>query len=356
MEFEQGVNYMALGVMSGSSLDGLDVIAVNFRQDAAWSFEILKEKTYKFPKTLVPKLKQGSRLPIEQYLILEQEFSDWVAKKINDFKSDINETPLCVGIHGQTLLHSPRKGYSLQMLSGHRVSVATGLAVVSDFRNKNIALGGQGAPLVPFGDIHLFSDYDAFLNLGGICNASVIQDQKVLAWDISACNQVFNHVAQQLGKEFDKDGVIAISGKLQPELSEDLNGLHYYQELAPKSLSNQWVQKDFIGILDRSIFSLQDRMHTAMHHIAHRIIHDLENVEAKRVLVSGGGVYNNALWQYLERSEKVEFIKAPDQIIQYKEALIFAFLGLLRMFNQINILGSYSGAKQDCSGGVVYFP
>lgn len=355
MEFKEGEKYCGLGLMSGSSLDGLDVVEVCFELvESKWNFEILQSQTIPLPDLLKSRLRKSPDLSSEELILLDVDYGKWIAKQLNKMTFNAQHPPQFIALHGHTVFHEPKKGYSTQIGSGHHLAALTGITAITDFRQKNIALGGQGAPLVPFGDKYLFSGYDAYLNLGGICNASVIKEDKILAWDISACNQVFNHIAMQLGKAFDKDGVIAISGELKEDLLLDLEDLLYYKEKAPKSLSNQWVKRYFLPIVDRSKHSLADKMHTAMEHIAMRICADLEEQKVEKVLVSGGGVYNNALWQYLNANKKIKFFKPSDQIIKYKEALIFAFLGLYKLYNKDNILSSYSGAKQNCSGGVIF--
>ncbi|MGB0167057.1 MAG: anhydro-N-acetylmuramic acid kinase [Luteibaculum sp.] len=345
--------WKALGIMSGSSLDGLDLALSEYTlNQEKWSFKILHRDSIELPDNLKELLKTSTSLSGEDLVLLDITYGKWIASQLGDFLADYPK-PDVVGLHGHTVFHKPDLGYSLQIGSADHVAASVSCPVVSNFRQKNIALGGQGAPLVPIGDFHLFNDFDACVNLGGICNTTLLNRQDLLAWDISACNQVFNFLAHEMGQAFDKDGVIALSGSLDEDLLQALNRLSYYDLKAPKSIGNHWVKENFIPLVQRAKSSVPDKMHTVQRHLVDRICTELKSYGVKKALLTGGGAHNANFVQRLRDQGDIEFIVPEKQIVDFKEAIIFGFLALLRILCKENILSSYTNSKFNLSGGSI---
>ncbi|WP_027002871.1 anhydro-N-acetylmuramic acid kinase [Hugenholtzia roseola] len=369
--------YLVIGLMSGTSLDGLDVAAVRFEEvkgtknSLAWRYELVKTQT--FPYSEVQKghlaaLKAASALDFFMY---ENEWTQWVAEKVNHFLAEISsEIPLLVAFHGHTVFHQPAKGLTLQMGNGSLLAAQTGLSVVYDFRRQDVALGGQGAPLVPMGDKLLFSDIDFCLNLGGIANISFEIAGKRLAFDVCPANMVLNFLAQKLDKPYDAEGKMAASGNFLPALFEELSKLPFYAAPYPKSLGAEWVESQIFPILENYLAQnetfkskenlISDLLHTFCEHIAYQISEIIEKIDKNHkttLLITGGGAWNRFLIQRLAlRLPEVQIEIATQELTDFKEALIFAFLGLLRYLERPNALASVTGAKTDHSCGVIAKP
>ncbi len=341
-----------LGVMSGSSLDGVDLALCSFtRSNTGWNFTLLATASIPYSAAWTDRLRNSTQLSGQELTTLDADLGQFLGTSIRDFLSKQSTQPTAIAVHGHTVFHEPAKGYSTQIGCASHIAAKCGIPVIDNFRQQNIALGGQGAPLVPIGDRDLFPGYDAYLNLGGICNASVQTNQGMLAWDISACNQPLNYLAQQLGFAFDQGGSIAKTGTINQGLLANLNALPYYQKIAPKSLSNQWVQNDFLDIVKSSKTSIADTMRTVVHHIATCIASDLAPYNPKKVLVSGGGAYNTVLVEAIQDATDANLVIPKPDIIEFKEAIVFAYLGALRWLGIPNVLQSYTQASQDVVAG-----
>jgi anhydro-N-acetylmuramic acid kinase len=339
-----------LGLMSGSSLDGLDACLSNFTiVDGIWSFDILKTATFELSSELKSALRNSSQLSSDQLLVLDVKYGRWIADQIVPLASDAD----LVSIHGHTVFHDPKEGYSLQVGSGETISLFTKKPVVSNFRNTDILLGGQGAPLVPMGEKLLFPEYDGFLNLGGICNATFKKAKGVLAGDVGPFNQVFNHYARILGCEIDESGKLSASGTKIPSLIEQWESNDFFKRPFPKSLANQWVTKYFLQISDHKP---EDVMHSFAHFISDQLSQIINEQSADRVMVTGGGVHHTFTTNLLAEKCNAQIIKPSPELINFKEALIFGLLGLLRYRGETNVLASSTGASRDSSSGVVYEP
>lgn len=358
MKLESNKWYHAIGVMSGSSMDGLDIALCKFLlKNDKWHYEIDSTYPCDFPDHLSTALKNAANLGGRDLLQLDVTFGDWIGNQILKFIQEIDEKPLFSAVHGHTVFHYPHLGFSTQIGDGAHIAAKSSVPAITNFRQLNVAYRGQGAPLVPFGDMHLFSQYDACLNLGGIANISINTDGKASAWDISPCNQVFNHLAQKMGQAFDRDGVIAISGKLEPKLLKKLNSLDFYKQPLPKSMGNHFIKQEVIPLLEAFDCPVPNKMKTFQKQVEDKIFEALAIHNVKEVLVTGGGAFNTALIRDLQANELgVEFTIPSKEVVENKEALIFAFLGLHRWFGLPNILASYSGAVKDCSGGAIYLP
>jgi len=287
---------------------------------------------------------------------LHNELGQFIGQSITNFikKNNIEKTDIdCISSHGHTIYHQPELNLTTQIGNGANISAITKLPVICDFRTTDVALGGQGAPLVPIGDQLLFSEYDICINLGGIANISFSTDSKRIAYDICPVNIVLNKLVQELDVEYDKGGKIAESGKIDTILLKKLNSLTYYQEASPKSLGIEWIKNKIYPILSSSTSTIEDKLCTFIEHIAIQLANNIKG-EGKTVLLSGGGTFNTFLVQRIKTNSTQKIIIPSTQIIDYKEALIFALLGVLRIRNEINCLKSVTGASQDNIGGCIY--
>jgi anhydro-N-acetylmuramic acid kinase len=348
--------YKVIGVMSGTSLDGLDLAYCHItRNPDQWKYEILKAATIEYEesrKNQLNKIMLGSAMEITS---ANAELGSFIGKEIKKFvRANALEVDF-VSSHGHTIFHQPSKGFTLQIGSGAHICAETKLPVVCDFRSLDVALGGQGAPLVPIGDKLLFSAYDYCLNLGGIANISFDQAGNRIAFDICPVNIILNDLAGKLDKPYDENGNFAAQGKVNPELLQKLNGMEYYRTKFPKSIGREWVDKEVFPVMHSTAVSIVDKLATFCQHIAEQISHVLLR-SGGEMLITGGGAFNNFLIGKIREtcSGKVKVVLPDKDTIMFKEALIFAFLGVLRMRNEVNCLSSVTGANRDNVGGAVY--
>lgn len=380
---ENHILYHAIGLMSGTSLDGLDIAFCKFRlQNGTWSYKLLKAKTYPYNPEWRHILSSAEQKPAEELARLHAAYGHFLGKKVNrflnEFKIKKNGKGIFVGSHGHTIFHQPEKKFTFQLGSGAAIAAECGLPVTCDFRTLDVALGGQGAPLVPIGDKLLFPGFDYCLNIGGIVNISLLNPgaetqkdtvgkaektgpakRRFLAFDICPANIIFNNLANKLGKDFDRDGRIARSGKVSDPLLNELNSLDFYTLPPPKSLGKEWILKNFFPVLDRHTISIEDKMRTVAEHTGLQIaaqINRQAKTEKRKLLVTGGGAQNKFLISRIKSLCKAEVIIPDKQTINFKEALVFAFLGVLRNRKETNCLSSVTGARKDNCGGAVYLP
>ncbi len=347
-----------IGLMSGTSLDGIDLVCCDFTvNDNKYSYEVRYSKCIKYNAEWKEKLNQAIELTALDLQLLDIELAEKFSKEINLFIRENNiENVDLISSHGHTIFHQPNKKLSLQIGAGHVIANDCKIDTVCDFRKEDVAKGGQGAPLVPIGDQFLFSIYDYCLNIGGIANVSFDLNNKRIAYDICAANMVFNHYANQKGLEFDEDGLLAASGEINTELLEQLNSLEYYQLPFPKSLGKEWVFENVITTIDQFEISIENKLRTFTEHIALQIAANCSTWGDSRInmLVTGGGAYNKFLMERIQSQTSTEII-LPDKItVDFKEAIIFAFLGYLKYNNINNCLASVTGANHDHSSGVIY--
>ncbi|HET6990922.1 MAG TPA: anhydro-N-acetylmuramic acid kinase [Bacteroidia bacterium] len=349
----------AIGLMSGTSLDGLDICLVRFADGADhWKYEIEFAETVPYPGEWIEKLIHAEKTSPKgqagtELMKLHSEYGKYLGECVASFlKKNKTEKPLFVASHGHTIFHQPQIGYTFQLGSGVALTSACGIPVVCDFRTLDVALGGQGAPLVPVGDALLFKQYDYCLNLGGFANISFDQGGKRIAYDICAVNYVLNRLAKRLGKNYDENGDLSASGKIIPEILEKLNALPYYKKSAPKSIGREWVEESIFPLLSEN-HKTEDLLATFTGHAAEQIS---KVISANgNLLVTGGGAHNLFFIEQLKKKCTAEIIIPDSKTIDFKEALIFGFLGLLRWNNQINTLASVTGARQDSSGGRIFY-
>ena len=345
----------AIGLMSGTSLDGIDLVYVKFLKNEYSFFEIIHAETVSYTTEWKQVLQQAMHLSSDALLDLDVLYGKHLGSVLVDFISNYKITEIdFIASHGHTVLHQPEEGITLQIGSGVEIAKITQQKVVHDFRTQDVKLGGQGAPLVPIGDELLFSKYDFCLNLGGFSNVSFKKESKRIAFDICPVNIVLNHYANKIGLEYDVDGSIASEGELNRSLLEKLNTLAFYNKEAPKSLGLEWVQQEIFPLIDAIEEDVSSVLRTFVAHIAIQISKIIKDSDS--VLITGGGVFNSFLMQEIENYSNIKIVQASDTLINYKEALIFALLGVLKIDNQINCLKSVTGAHKNHSSGVVCLP
>lgn len=350
--------YNIIGVMSGSSLDGLDICFCSFEHtDKGWNFNMPYVKTYAYSRAWRNQLKSASQSTAKIFVELDKRFGKLIGHKAIDFirEYDIDKVDF-IASHGHTLFHNPDKNYTAQIGSGAHITAVTNIPSITDFRSLDTALGGQGAPLVPIGDELLFGDYDYCLNLGGYSNISYKSSEKRIAYDICPANKVLNYLAEKEGKDFDKDGKIGQKGKVIQNLLGELNALDYYQKNGPKSLGDEWLHNEFFRVLGRYSADLKnaDMMRTVYEHISMQIAKATNQSKEKNILTTGGGALNQFLIDCINEQNTNNIVIPDKQLIDFKESLIFALMGALRFENKINCLSSVTGARQDSSGGIIY--
>ena len=351
------VVWNGIGVMSGTSLDGIDLAWCRFEQSGdKWTYRILDATTFPYSPEFRQRLAEATELSALAYVQLNVDLGKLFARHINQWIGQ-RPRPDFIASHGHTVFHQPQHGLTTQIGSGAVIAAQTGIRTVCDFRTTDVALGGQGAPLVPIGDELLFGQYDACLNLGGFSNISFRKDDCRLAFDISPCNMALNLLANRQGLEYDPDGKIAQSGQLIPHLLEQLNQLDYYKLPAPKSLGKEWFDEMFLPLLQPflSADDLLNCLRTVVEHIAMQVSAAVP-MRAGQMLVTGGGAHNRFLIHRLSEKSPLRVIIPDSLTIDYKEALVFAFLGLLRLQGNNNCLKSVTGSMSDNCGGAVYLP
>lgn len=356
-------NYNVVGVMSGTSLDGVDLAYIAFAKSNTWTYTIHKAVTIPYNETWKQRLQNGVSLCEKDLLRLNKEYTQYLGGVIKRFISNFDgiypQAQLGNGIdvdgvctHGHTILHQPEKGITLQIGNLPELVNHIGKTVVCDFRVQDVALGGQGAPLVPIGDHLLFSEYDYCLNLGGFANVSFEEKNQRIAFDICPVNIVLNGLAEKLGVPFDKGGKMAANGNLISKLLEELNALEFYKLQPPKSLGLEWVQKHIFPLLEKAEATTEDLLHTFTEHVAIQLANLF--VENTSVLVTGGGTYNSYLLKRVKSHKKVNLVLPSKELIEFKEAVVFGLLGVLKLREEINCLASVTGAERDHSSGKIF--
>ena len=345
--------YFAIGLMSGTSLDGLDICYAKFQNITNWEFEILKTETIPYSPEWKNRLQNAILLSAEDLLALDKEYGFYLGEKTQEFISKNNITDLdFIASHGHTVFHQPQRKFTLQIGDGRAIKLTTKKPVIYDFRSQDVLMGGNGAPLVPIGDELLFSQYDACLNLGGFSNISLQKNHQRIAFDISPVNVVLNYFAEKLGKNYDENGDFARNGAINFKILEELNTLTFYQKPAPKSLGVEFVNSVVFPLLKDE--TPENIIASFTEHIAEQIAKVFNDNQLKTVLVTGGGTFNTYLLEKIRGKSQTELIVPDENIINFKEALIFAFMGVLRLRNEINVLCSATGSSENhCSGILV---
>ena len=349
--------YYIIGVMSGTSLDGVDLVYVKFDLSKKWHFTIIEADTISYDENWVAKLENLVNLSIEELKLVDEEYTHLLASVINSFitKHKIkNIDAICS--HGHTALHQPENNLTYQIGNQPIISKLLGQIVVCDFRVQDVQLGGQGAPLVPIGDKLLFSNYDFCLNLGGFANLSFDNRNERIAFDICPVNIVLNYYVKQLGYKYDDKGQLASLGTLNTDLLSHLNDLKFYKLPHPKSLGLEWVRQTIIPLIDEFDLEIRDILNTFCEHIALQISKEINKINDVSVLITGGGAYNDYLIDRIKQHSENKIEIPSKKIIEFKEGLIFALIGVLRLRNEINCLKSVTGASKDHTSGNIFYP
>lgn len=344
---------IVIGLMSGTSLDGLDICLVDFAYDGDWSYEIRRTGSVEFPEELKEQLSRAQEMSALEYAYLHTQYGHFMGRSVARFMMATRSRPDIIASHGQTVFHQPGIHFTSQIGSGAAIAAETGVDCVCDFRTVDVALGGQGAPLVPIGDKILFGKYASCLNLGGFSNISYeAADGSRTAFDICPVNYVLNHYTRKIGLEFDRDGELARSGSVCGELLQRLDSLGFYCAEGPKSLGREWVESEVFPLIDSYGLEIKDILATFCEHVAHQIA---AKAPSGDVLTTGGGALNKYLVERMQAcSTGAKFVVPDRQTVNFKEALVFALLGAMYMWDMPSCLRSVTGAKVDNIGGCLY--
>ena len=345
-----------IGLMSGSSLDGIDLVDVDFWNDGKWHIEIVAKDNYDYDDDWRKKLSDAFYYDKNKLQNIDYQYGKLLGQVTKQFIDKFNLKPEFVASHGHTIFHKPQEHYTLQIGDGQALANECGITVINDFRTEDVLKGGQGAPLVPIGDKLLFSDYPICLNIGGIANVSYDVDSQRIAYDICIANQALNYLANRLSMPYDKDGLKARSGLIDNQLLSTLNSHPFYSQKYPKSLGREFFEENIKPLLENRD-DIANLMATFVEHIAIQIGESVMTFpETSQLLITGGGAKNKFLVERIQAHTKHHVVVPSDDIIDYKEALVFAFLGLLRSRNEINVLKSVTGAESDSSSGKIFHP
>lgn len=356
--------YRAIGVMSGSSLDGLDIAFTELTETGGkWNYEIIATQCLPYTDEWRNKLVTAVDLSALNYQLLHIAYGHYIGHAINKFikENNLHHRVNLIASHGHTTFHLPHKKMTAQLGDGAAIAAVTKLPVVSDLRNIDVAFGGQGAPIVPIGEKLLLGDYNYLLNIGGIANISLNNEGNYKAFDICAANRILNMLVAQKGLSYDDGGKIASAGKININILQQLNGLDYYSQPAPKSLSNSFGTTIVYPIIESALLSVEDALRTYTEHIALRVKAVIVNNESKgsgnKMLVTGGGAFNTFLIERITDllyENGIEIVVPDEQLVQYKEGLIMALMGVLRWREEANVLSSVTGAEQNSIGGALW--
>lgn len=356
--------YKVIGLMSGSSLDGLDIAYVQLEESRGqWSYEIIAAVCEPYDAEWTDRLRHAQQLPVADYLRLHTAYGHYLGQKVQAFMAthDLEHKVHFIASHGHTVFHDPDSRTTGQIGDGAAIAAVTSLPVISDLRALDIALGGQGAPIVPIGDKLLLGGYDYLLNLGGIANLTVRNGQDILAFDVSPANQALDILARRMGHDMDEDGAIAARGTLLQGVLEEMNAQDYYRKTAPKSLSNEQAVALAFPELMESPHQVPDMLRTMVQHIAEQVAAAVQNYPVgsveKKMLVTGGGAFNAFLLQQLQAGLGplgVTIVVPDETVIKFKEALVMALIGTLRWREEVNVLSSVTGASRDSVGGALW--
>lgn len=354
-----------IGLMSGTSCDGLDIALCRFTGSPGLpEFELLQRETVEYDPTMQGRLGNAMHLSGLDLVMLENEWTRFVASCVNEFLSRYNANASLIGFHGHTVFHQPHHGFTFQMGNGASLAVLTGIETICDFRRPDVAAGGQGAPLVPIGEKHLFPDFSGFLNIGGFANVSFrMEDGSMRAFDIAPANLLLNRYARMLNQPCDFNGELSAKGKLNTHLLEQLNSVEYYNDLNKKSLGLEWAEKEVFSITNTWLNKqfkdahqpemLLNLLATLTEHIAQQVGSQLQN---GKIMVTGGGAKNSYLIERLRFYSKAQLYIPSNDLIDFKEAIVFAYLAFLRYYGLPNTLPSVTHATRGISAGAHYLP
>lgn len=360
--------YQIIGLMSGSSLDGIDLAHCSFESHGKnLHWKLNAASTLPFSKEWTNKLLELTQSNSKTLLAAHAAFGRYLGEQVNHFLQEQQLNCDIVASHGHTIFHYPEEQFTFQLGDGAAIAATTGIPTIDRFRAMDMAFGGQGAPVAPIVDRYLFEGYDYYLNIGGIANISApIRDHRMVAFDIGGANQILDALAQIDGHSYDDKGKIAASGTPIPMLYDQINALPYFSESYPKSLGNDWVLDQQTSVYLQHTGKTADKLSTACKQLAYqtaKAILQIQNQEkqqksAYKMLVTGGGAWNTFLIQQIrDACQKVcnLAIHIPsDEIIGFKEAILMALMGYLRMTKQNNCLATATGATQDSVSGSLH--
>ena len=369
--------YSVIGLMSGSSLDGLDIVYAHLHFNGGkWNYEIKEKACYPYSEEWTMKLRSAQTLSASEYFFLHTDYGHYLGGRVKQFvkEHDLEFQVQLISSHGHTVFHFPDKRMTAQLGDGAAIAAETGINTISDLRSMDVALGGQGAPIVPIGEKLLLGDYSFYLNLGGIANVSAhgmqdadtaLPEGKFIAFDICPANRVLNLLANEKGKAFDEHGELAKHGNLNNDLLQELNGLDFYSKPFPKSLDNSFGVDKIYPILNSWDDITENKLCTYTEHICIQIRNSIQSIlkkypgfsGARHMLVCGGGGHNKYLLLRLRHQLSgigIELTIPEDTLMDFKEALIMAFIGVLRWREETNVLASVTGAKRDSIGGAIW--
>lgn len=347
--------YNCVGLMCGTSMDGIDIAHITFQlQNNKWIFKINQADCVDFSDVWYSRLVNLPKQSAEIFAKTNVYFGHYLGKEIQQFLTRHQLKADLISSHGQTVFHNPRMGYTIQIGSGATIAKETNTPVVCDLRTTDMAYGGQGAPIVPLGERFLFPEMHQFLNIGGISNIAIHSAKNIVGYDVCMGNLLLNHYANTIGLPYDHNGELAQSGTLNLELLNQLNAHQYFQLKSPKSLDADQVLNWFLPVVEQFSISLEDKLATLVEHISIQLGYVLR--ENEDTLITGGGALNSFLVERIQANTKSKICLPSSEIINFKEALIIAFLGLKRVLKQPNVLASVTGAKKDTINGAVYLP
>lgn len=351
------VRYRVIGVMSGTSTDGLDLACCDFTGvSGKWEFSMKAANTFPYDGEWSNRLQNAARLDERGLDQLDREYGSWIAMRIVEFCEQHSLDPKLIASHGHTVLHRPGEGITYQAGSGAVIATSTGITTISNFRKKDVELGGQGAPLAPVGDRYLFGGYEGCLNLGGFCNISYESSGSRIGYDLAPCNLALNYLSKKSGRDYDHSGMMGRRGHSDSTLLSRLNNLKFYGIDGPRSLGREWLESEFLPLIDQAELEQSDQMRTVYEHIAFQTGRNIEKLAPGRVLLSGGGAHNSFLVELIARHTQCRLIMPDPLIVDFKEALIFGFLGLLKYLGMVNCFASVTGAARDSDCGEVFTP
>ncbi|HXL55290.1 MAG TPA: anhydro-N-acetylmuramic acid kinase [Chitinophagaceae bacterium] len=359
------MQYRAIGLMSGSSLDGLDIVYTELEETGGkWTYEIKAATCIEYDNEWLQILQRAEYCTAYEYLLLHTDYGKFIAEKVNDFidANDLHHKVQMIASHGHTVFHAPQLGITAQLGDGATIAALTGINVVSDLRIMDIALGGQGAPIVPMGEKLLLKDYNYFLNIGGIANISANLSTNI-AFDVCPANRVLNMLANREGKAYDDKGQMAKSGFVSNALLAQLNNLDYYKRPYPKSLANDFGTEVIFPLIQSSDISTVDALRTYAEHIVQQVVYAVNLLKGERpmvngkLLVTGGGAFNDFLIERMKDALEIfniDVIIPDDKLVQFKEAMIMALLGVLRWREEDTVMNTVTGASRSSIGGAVW--
>lgn len=349
-----------IGCMSGSSLDGLDMTLCQFQlHDGKADWSITAAETQSFPEDLRQALKTAPQLDGFTLQKLHADFGVFIGQSLRRWMERHHLKADYIASHGHTVFHDPAKHFTLQIGSGAHIAFHAGVDTITDFRSADIAAGGQGAPFAPVADKDLFPGYDGYINLGGIANISIVTPEGLRkGWDVGPCNQALNHLAEKAGRSFDPNGSMAASGKIIPSLLQTLVQSFPFEDGQPKGLSNAEVAQQWLKKLVAEEGDVKDALATTTEAIAIMMTDHVKRsiTGSCRILVTGGGAHNTHLMERLAHHGglEIEWVVPSRDIVDFKECLLMAWLGYLRVHHQPFGLPPFTGASTDTIGGAIY--